>query len=147
MGTHTAHERAHGTRAHMAVGGAPRRCVERCVQLGPVSSWLLALRLLRRRQVWPLRPLGRGGDRLLLLRKDADPWMLVPTEPSCVETVVGTHFVEGLEVGSGGEETSLSILLEALPCFSGRSRCTRMEPGRAGHRLTQGSLGSTGLDG
>ena len=86
--------------------------------------------------MWPSRPLGREGDRPLLPRKDADPWTLVPTEPSGVETVVGTHFVEGLEVGSGGEETSLSILPETLPCFPGRSRCTWIEPGRAGHRLT-----------
>lgn len=110
--------------------------MEHCVQLGSVSSWSLAMRLLRRRQVWPTRPLGREGDRPLLPRKDTDPWTLVPTEPSGVETVVGTHFEEGLEVGSSGEETSLSILPETLPCFPGRSRCTWIEPGRAGHRLT-----------
>lgn len=111
--TDRTHGHAHGTRACTRhVGTCGGRCPqamhrEHCVQLGSVSSWSPAVRLLRRRQVWPSRPLGREGDRPLLPRKDADPWTLVPTEPSGVETVVGTHFAEGLEVGSGGEETSL----------------------------------------
>lgn len=80
---------------------------------------------------------GAEGSSLLLPSKDADPWTPLPTEPSCVETVAGAHFAEGLEVGSGGEETS-SILLEGLPSFSAGSRCSRIiKPGRARHRLTR----------
>ena len=59
---HATHKHAHGSWAHMAMGHAPRPGTERCVQLGSVSGWSLAVRLLRRKRVWPLRPLGRGGD-------------------------------------------------------------------------------------
>ena len=54
----------HRARGHTAVSRSPRPRTEHCVQLGSVSGCSLAVRLLRRRRVRPLRPLGeRRGQR------------------------------------------------------------------------------------